>query len=631
MAKLKRSKKPKPPQRSRASRAGKGQPRFGRRVLAFLGALALVFVAIGANGVWTPGLGLDLQGGTRITLEAQTTDGEAVDPEQLAEATSIIDARVNGSGVAEAEVGTQGDRNIIVEIPGENRTDLVDAVQQTAQLRFRLVAQLPGGQPALVPGVAVPQQQQSPATPEPSPSAQTDPSAEPSASDEASPSADSSPSDEATPRGRAPFAQQTDPASGQNGGQGGVGGGQQSGSTDAPTPAPTEDPTTQAPQQDLSSLPGASIDRPLAWQQNPGGEWLQRLADFTCPRDGSIPDVNDNPNQPLVTCDEAGNKLLLSKAIIEGTQLTDASAGIPQGQFNYIVSLSFNGEAHGTFADVSRAIAGTGELFAIVLDGQVISSPQITSPILGGNAQIEGDFTEQEAEALANSLRYGALPLSFTVPVISDEGPTLAAGQLQAGLIAGAIGLALVMLYCFIYYRALGLVVVLSLFIAGLSTYAAVIFLSETAGFTLTLPGIAGLIVSVGITADSFIVFFERIRDEMREGKSMRVAVEAGWIRARNTCLAADAVSLLAALVLYIFAIGVVKGFAFALGISTLVDLVVFFLFTKPLVSWLGHFRFFNKGHKLSGLDAENLGIDKQAAPTITRRRPATAGAGGRS
>jgi preprotein translocase subunit SecD len=164
-------------------------------------------------------------------------------------------------------------------------------------------------------------------------------------------------------------------------------------------------------------------------------------------------------------------------------------------------------------------------------------------------------------------------------------------------------------------------VVIASLAIAATTTYAAVLALSETAGFTLTLPGIAGLIVAVGITADSFIVYFERIRDEMREGKSMRVAVEAGWVRARNTCLAADAVSLLAAVVLYVFTIGVVKGFAFALGISTVIDLVVFFLFTKPMVSWLAGFRFFSSGHRLSGLSPDQVG-----APRPSRRRTTPAG-----
>ena len=170
------------------------------------------------------------------------------------------------------------------------------------------------------------------------------------------------------------------------------------------------------------------------------------------------------------------------------------------------------------------------------------------------------------------------------------------------------------MLYCLLYYRGLGLVVIASLLVAGATTYALVLLLSESAGFTLSLPGVAGLIVGVGITADSFIVYFERIRDEMRDGKSMRVAVESGWARARNTCLAADAVSLLAAVVLYIFAAGVVKGFAFGLGLSTLIDLAVFFWFTHPMVSWLGRFKFFNQGHKLSGLDAETLGIDQLPA-----------------
>ena len=236
-----------------------------------------------------------------------------------------------------------------------------------------------------------------------------------------------------------------------------------------------------------------------------------------------------------------------------------------------------------------------------MLDGKVISAPTVNGVIPNGQAEISGNFTQTEAQTLANSLKYGALPLKFTVPVVTEEGPTLAADQLSAGLIAGAIGLGLVLIYCLLYYRGLGLVVVASLVIAGLVTYAVVLAMSQAVGFTLTLPGIAGLIVAVGITADSFIVYFERIRDEMRDGKSMRVAVEAGWVRARATCLAADAVSLLAAVVLYIFSIGVVKGFAFALGISTVIDLVVFFLFTKPMVSWLATFKFFYSGHKLLG------------------------------
>jgi preprotein translocase subunit SecD len=291
------------------------------------------------------------------------------------------------------------------------------------------------------------------------------------------------------------------------------------------------------------------------------------------------------------------------------------------------VNLTFNSEARKTFAKVTQAIANqTSPLtsqqkqFAIVLDGKVISAPTVNSPIPNGQAEISGNFTQASAQSLANSLKYGALPLRFDVPVVTEEGPTLASNQLSAGLIAGAIGLGLVLLYCMLYYRGLGIVVLFSLAIAGVITYAVVLAMSQAVNFTLTLPGIAGLIVAVGITADSFIVYFERIRDEMRTGKSMRVAVEAGWVRARATCLAADAVSLLAAVVLYIFSIGVVKGFAFALGISTVIDLVVFFLFTKPMVSWLATFRFFYSGHRLSGLSPDQVGSRRP------RPRPAAVG-----
>ncbi len=249
-----------------------------------------------------------------------------------------------------------------------------------------------------------------------------------------------------------------------------------------------------------------------------------------------------------------------------------------------------------------------------MLDGKVISAPTVNGSIPNGQAEISGNFTQKSAQSLANSLKYGALPLRFQVPVVTEEGPTLAADQLSAGLIAGAIGLGLVLLYCMLYYRGLGIVVLFSLAIAGVITYAVVLAMSQAVGFTLTLPGIAGLIVAVGITADSFIVYFERIRDEMRSGKSVRVAVEAGWVRARATCLAADSVSLLAAVVLYIFSIGVVKGFAFTLGISTVIDLVVFFLFTKPMVTWLVRMNFFASGHKWSGLSPDHVGTLRPAA-----------------
>ncbi len=595
--------------------------RPGRRLIAFALVVAALYGGVALAGQWTPKLGLDLQGGTRITLQASTSTGEDVTPEKLEEARGIIDQRVNGQGVAESEVGTQGNNNIVVEIPGQNRRDLVDTVKQTAQLRFRLVALVGAGQPAPTES----------ASPDASASGSASPSGTASPSGSASPGADgatvgpASPS--ATPKGRAPF------------------GAPQAGSTGSSGPSPSADPTglptglpSDLPSDLASGLPtaaqpqtdpqGAPVSQPLKWMDNPGEEWLQKFTEYTCPAGGkAAKPVADRKDQPLVTCDEDGNKLLLSASLIEGTQLTSAEAGIPQSQVQWVVNLTFDKTARKVFANVTRRIAnqqspltGQQKQFAIVLDGKVISAPTVNGVIPNGQAEISGNFTQTEAQTLANSLKYGALPLKFDVPVVTEEGPTLAADQLSAGLIAGAVGLGLVLVYCLFYYRGLGLVVFASLAVAAAVTYAVVLAMSQAVSFTLTLPGIAGLIVAIGITADSFIVYFERIRDEMRGGKSLRVAVEAGWIRARTTCLAADAVSLLAAVVLFIFSIGVVKGFAFALGISTLIDLVVFFLFTKPMVSWLATFKFFYSGHNLSGLSPDHVGTARR-----TRTTPAVA------
>ena len=334
----------------------------------------------------------------------------------------------------------------------------------------------------------------------------------------------------------------------------------------------------------------------------------------------------DDPDQPLVACEvnEDGGviKYLLSRSVIEGTELSDAGAGIPQGEVEWAVTLDIGnnkdkanpkGSTGGEddFETISSQLAGTGRQFAIVLDGVVLSAPVMNDPIFDGRSQITGNFNEDTATNLANSLKFGALPIAFDKDVTTEDiGPSLAGDQLSAGLTAGGIGIALVMLYCLVYYRALGLAVVSSLFIAAAITYGMVLLLSESAGFTLTLPGIAGLIIAVGVVADSFVIYFERIRDEMREGKSMRVAVETGWARARVTRIAANTVSILSALVLYIFATGAVKGFGFALGLSTLIDLAVLFWFTKPLVSWFAQFKAFNSGHRMSGLSPESLGID---------------------
>ena len=545
-----------------------------RTVVVFFVGLAIAFGLVALAGSWTPRLGLDLQGGTRISLVAS---GEDVSQESLQEAASIIDSRVNGSGVSEAEVTTQGERTVVVEIPGEPRPEMEETVKRQAQLRFRVVACT-----SVAPGPCgaaggTPQAPQQPALPG---SGVTVPSAPDSG--------------DSSPRSRPPFLAT-------NGEQ----------QTESPQDQQSESPSPTAPAQPAPE--GDLVDDPLQWIDNPDPASIQAFNEYECPPQGEAPVVEDDPAKPLVTCDEDGIKYLLSVSMIEGTNLTSAGAGIPDQSVNWAVDLKFDGEGTEEFTKISRALFGTQKQFAIVLDGQVISPPTMNGVITNGEAQITGDFTETEATSLATSLKFGALPIQFSDDLIETQtvGPSLAGNQLAAGLAAGALGLGLVMLYCLLYYRGLGLVVLASLIVAAALTYALVLLLSESAGFALSLPGVAGLIVGVGITADSFIVYFERIRDEMRDGKSMRVAAESGWQRARNTCLAADAVSLLAAVVLFIFATGVVRGFAFALGLSTLIDLVVFFWFTHPMVSWLARFNFFNRGHKLSGLDAESLGLDR--------------------
>jgi len=510
--------------------------RPGRSLLLLGLVLVAMFGAIALLGRWSPQLGLDLQGGTRITLQARASQGGGqVTPAKMAEAVGIIQQRVNGSGVSEAEVTSEGGNQIIVEIPGQQRGDLAARIGETAQLRFRLVNE--GPQPA--------------------------------------------------PAGSKP------------------------GATSAP-------PQTSGP-SGAENLHGSEL---LRWQPPPALK--QRYDSYVCPPPGRrAQGLVDDASKGLVACDRSGNKYLLSPAIIEGTDLTNAAAAIPQGGVQWVVELSFNGAASDVFADVTRAINGTGRQFAIVLDGQVLSAPVVDNgPILSGQAQISGNFTQQSSTALANSLKYGALPLSFDLQGIEELGPELAGDQLSAGLLAGLIGLALVVAYCLLYYRALGLVVVASLMVAGAAVYACVLLLGHTMNFTLTLPGVAGLIVAIGITADSFIVFFERLRDEVREGKSLRTSVETGWYRARRTILAADAVTFIAAIVLYIFAVSDVKGFAFALGLTTLIDVAVVFLFTKPLLSLLARTEFFGRGHRLSGLDPHHLGVTQipGQARAATRR-----------
>jgi preprotein translocase subunit SecD len=333
----------------------------------------------------------------------------------------------------------------------------------------------------------------------------------------------------------------------------------------------------------------------------------------------------DDVGRQIVSCDASGGKYVLDKAVFKGTDVIAENAGLLPSSTQWVVNLTLDRAATTTFGALTTRqydnyYPGVGssqddavlDQTAMVLDGDVVSAPQTRDALTTGQFQVSGPgsapFTQAQATQLANQLKYGALPVSFTVMSLSSVSAQLGHDSLVAGLTAGIIGLILVMIYLFLYYRGLGLVSVSSLLIASLLAYLAVVLLSKYQDFTMELSGIAGLIVAIGITADSFIVFFERLRDEVRDGKALRPAVESGWKRARRTILVSDTVSFLAAVLLYHFAVSDVQGFAYTLGLTTLIDVLVVFLFTKPMVTLLAGTRFYGGGHKWSGLDPLRLG-----------------------
>jgi len=583
-----------------------GRP--GRSLLV----LAVIMIALGGwmfiSGNTSPQLGLDLQGGTSITLEPEVAPGEEgqITDESIDQAVNIIQQRVDGSGVVEASVSAQGSGDsavIVVSVPGTAEGKLVEQLGQTASLAFRPVL-------ATAPGTNVPQ-------PAPSP--------EPSKTDKQGGGGNGGGNDGNNPQGN-PGETAANPAVLPRLADGDGTGGNNNGGNQTAEPTPSPTPSTPDTGQ---------TDAPITRPEQVDPKLQQQFQELDCAEDPRIGD-DFNSGEAAIACDELGAfKYLLAPVAVEGANVDNAAAQIPAQGLGWVVTLDFDGDGTAAFGTTSTALAANiGEpprdQFAIVLDGLVISAPGINEPILGGQAEISGDFTQQEATDLANVLKYGALPLSFTTAELQTVSPTLGEDQLQAGLIAGALGLVLVVVYLLLYYRALALVAVLSLVVAGLLVYGCVVLLGETLGFSLTLAGVAGLIVAIGITADSFIVYFERIRDEVREGRTMRVALEAGWTRAKRTIIAADFISLIAAVVLYVLSVGNVRGFAFTLGLTTVIDLLVVFLFTKPVVSILAKTKFFQSGSKWSGLSPERLGAKRAVGTKSTvasRRRAETEGA----
>lgn len=512
------------------------------RSLAFL-AVALLGLTVWAfmpNKSHTPKLGLDLQGGTQVILTPVSTGSEPINAEQIAQTVSIIRERVDGFGVAEAEVTTQGtgaNTKIIVTIPGVTGRGVVDQLKTTAKLNFRPVLAIDYG----------------------TPNAKPTPSASPSTSGSAKPSASASPTKSATP---------------------------------APTPS-----VSVAPELLKAPIQAKTADE----------EFGKRFQALNCDKSDVMGGSVDDETQYLITCErDASLKYALAPALLTGSDIASATAGLPQsGAGAWQVDLTLTTEGAKKFADATKTLSAQKQpnnQFGIVLDGLIVSAPTVNEPILGGQATITGNFTADEAKALSQVLKYGALPISLTVDEVQQISPTLGNDQLRAGLLAGAFGLLLVVIYLLLYYRALGVIAVISLGLAAAITYLTFVVLGRQIGFTLTLAGIAGAIVAIGITADSFIVYFERIRDELREGKRLRTAVETGWVRARRTILAADFVSFLAATVLYYLSVGSVRGFAFTLGLTTLIDIAVAFMFTRPLVVYSARTKWMNSGSKWTGV-----------------------------
>ncbi len=526
------------------------------RTLVTLGVLIVaLFGALISGSHWstatlTPKLALDLEGGTQIILTPVAENQAAITDTTITQAIDVIRQRVDSSGVAEAEITSQGGRNIVVALPGTPSEETLNLVRTSAQMEFRPVLAISAPTP-------------------------TDTS-----------TATATPTDAATAAAAA--ATPTPSATA--------------------TAAPSDTPTKAAP--DNPSDTAYYVTPKLA-------------ADFRALN------CTDKANQTggklsaadkaLVTCDPTGSaKYLLGPVEIKGKEISSASSGLGVGangtvSGKWVVNIKFTGQGGSEFRVTTTRLQGLKSpqnQFAMVLDGLVISAPSLAPSVIitDGKAEISGSFTRTTAATLANQLNFGALPLTFTVQSQQTISASLGSEQLQKGIIAGLIGLLLVVVYSLLQYRTLGFVTIASLVIAGLITFGVITLLSWTQGYRLSLPGVTGLIVAIGITADSFIVYFERVRDELREGRTLAAAIEKGWERARRTILASDAVNFLAAVVLYFLAVGGVRGFAFTLGLTTIIDLVVVFFFTHPTLALLAKTEFFGHGHPWSGLDPRRLG-----------------------
>jgi preprotein translocase subunit SecD len=493
--------------------------------------------------------------------------GQSVTGEQLEQAVAIIRQRVDASGVSEAEISTQGSQNISVSIPGKADEATLQRIEASAKLDFR---------PVLYYGVnnMAPQ-----------------PEAEEATAEETEIITGEGEAGEAAEGDEAAQAETTEPDV-------------------AAEQAATDEEAAAGLYPD--PIPGTAFDQSWLTEQ-----LFLDFTDFTCSAEETLGLSEAPTDRPLITCDEFGfYKYILGPVEMGGETITDAvaqigatSTGASTGQ--WVVQITLDNDGTKTFGEISSRMYGQPEpsnMFAFVLDSTVISAPTMNGLILDGRPSISGNFTQESAQTLANQLKFGALPIGFTVQSQEDISATLGTNQLQAGLLAGLIGLVLVVIYSLFQYRVLGTLTIASLAIAGVLTYLLLTFFSWRQGYRLSLAGIAGIIVAVGFTADSFIVYFERVRDALRDGFHIDRAVENGWKKAFRTVLASDGINFLAAAILFLLAVGSVRGFAFTLGLTTLVDILVVALFTHPMMTLLARTKFYSSGHPASGLDPQALG-----------------------
>ncbi|MHA6625527.1 protein translocase subunit SecD [Pseudonocardia sichuanensis] len=571
-----------------------GHIRPWRYLAAFVGVVAVLYslVFFTGDGNATPKLGIDLQGGTRVTLQPRTETGAEPPRDQLVQAQQIIEQRVNGLGVSGAEVVLDGS-NLTITVPGQEGEQARN-LGQTAQLRFREVIAGPFAATPPAP----------PAPPAGEPGAP--PAAEPGA-----PPAEPAPQPQGMGGGGAPVEREVAPVAHTEPLQ-------DPPPPPTPEPAPAPAPGSAPPAGPADPELAAAIDAARATRQStdPATQEAALMA-LDCNAQDPLRGYDD-PTLPLVACNQDGTeKYVLGPSFLEGTEIASAQAAPDAQGVGYVVSLTFESQGAQIWGEYTTN--NVGKQVAFTLDTEVVSAPSINQPIFGAT-EISGQFNQEDAEQLASVLRYGSLPLSFESSEAQTVSATLGLASLQAGLLAGAIGLGLVFIYSLFYYRVLGVLTILSLVLSGVIVYGVLVLLGRWIGFTLDLAGVAGFIVAIGITADSFIIYFERLKDEMREGRTFRSAVPRGWVRARRTILSADAVSFLAAAVLYLLAVGQVRGFAFTLGLSTVLDLIVVFLVTHPLVALAAKSRVFSSPG-LSGLgEAARAGAERRRATAVAGR-----------